>query len=187
MNFKSISAAKAAALVGICAATLECVKLALTFIPNFEAVTLFTALYGYVFGWFGVISTIIFVFAEMLIYGINTWVVLYFIYWPLVAVVFMLLAKMRVKNRWLLSAVAVLMTVFFGILSALIEVGLFSGSLDNFFYRFAVYYARGIVFYIVQIVGNAVLFPLLFNYLADKLVKIKPRMLKYTSNKEGDV
>ena len=177
MNFKKISAAKAAALVGILAATLECVKLALTMIPNFEAVTLFTAIYGYVFGWFGVISTFIFVIAEMLIYGVNTWVVLYFIYWPLVAIVFMLLKRVGLKNRWIMTGIAVLMTVFFGILSALIEVGLFSGSFDNFFYRFTVYYARGIVFYIVQIVGNAVLFPLLFNYLADKLEKIKPRML----------
>ncbi len=169
---------RAVALVGICAATIECGKLALSAIPNFEIVTLLTAIYGYVFGWIGVLSAVVFVCIEPLIYGINTWVILYFIYWPLVAVIFMLLGRAKIKNRWILTAVAVALTVFFGILSSLIEVGLFSGSFDNFFFRFSVYYARGIVFYLIQIIGNAVLFPTLFPYLSGKLDILGKRMLK---------
>ncbi|MBQ7386830.1 MAG: hypothetical protein IJW03_01550 [Clostridia bacterium] len=169
---------RAIALVGICAATIECGKLALAAIPNFEVVTLLTALYGYTFGWVGVLSAVVFVCIEPLIYGINTWVILYFIYWPLVAFVFMMLGHAKVKNRWILTGIAVALTVFFGVLSALIEVGLFSGSFDNFFYRFSVYYARGIVFYIIQIVTNAVLFPTLFPYLARKLEGLGNKLLK---------
>jgi energy-coupling factor transport system substrate-specific component/cob(I)alamin adenosyltransferase len=171
---------RAIALVGICAATIECGKLALAAVPNFEVVTLLTALYGYVFGWIGVLSSIVFVCIEPLIYGINTWVVLYFIYWPLVAIIFMLLRRARVKNRWIITAVAVSLTVFFGLLSALVEVGLFSGSFDRFFYRFAIYYMRGIPFYVIQIVGNAVLFPLLFPYLSVRLERLGNKLLRRT-------
>ena len=173
----SSGAAKKIALVGISAATIECAKLALAFLPNVEAVTLLCALYGYCFGYLGVLAAIVFVFIEPIVWGVNTWVVLYFIYWPLVAFVFMLFGKARMKNRWILSAVAVLLTVFFGVLSSLIDVGLFSGYFDNFFYRFSIYYLRGIPFYIAQIATNAVVFPLLFLPLSQKLQKISSALL----------
>ena len=169
---------RAIALVGICAATIECGKLVFSAIPNFEVVTLLTALYGYAFGWVGVLASVVFVCIEPLIYGINTWVVLYFIYWPLVAIVFMLLRRAKIKNRWLITLIAVVLTVFFGVLSALIEIGLFSGSFDRFFYRFAIYYSRGIIFYAIQIASNAVLFPFLFPYLSDKLQKLGNKFIK---------
>lgn len=170
---KFSSPAAKIALVGMAAATIECAKLALAALPNIEVVTLLVALYGYVFGWLGVCAAVVFVCVEPLIYGFGSWVILYFIYWPALALLFMLLGKLRVKSRWVLTAVAMVMTLIFGVLSALIEVGLFSGSFDNFFYRFAVYYARGIVFYALQLATNAVVFPLLFNPLCHSLEKIK--------------
>ena len=166
---RALSGARAIALVGITAATVECGKLALAALPNIEIVTLLVALYGYVFGWYGVLSAVVFVSIEPLIYGFGTWLPAYFIYWPLVAVVFMLLGKIKMKNRWIITLIAVLLTFFFGILTSLIDVGLLSGNFDKFFYRFGVYYARGIVFYAIQIACNAVLFPLCFRFLADKL------------------
>ena len=173
-----LSGAKAIALVGITAATVECAKLALSAIPNVEVVTLLLALYGYVFGWYGVLSAIVFVSIEPIIYGFGTWVVSYYIYWPLVAFVFMLLGKIRLKNRWLLTLAALVLTFFFGVLSSLIDVGLFSGNFDNFFYRFGVYYARGVVFYAIQLACNAVLFPLAFNFLADKLSRLRAQFFR---------
>ena len=47
---KKKSPAKTVALVGIMTASVECVKLALAFLPNIEAVSLLLALYSYVFG-----------------------------------------------------------------------------------------------------------------------------------------
>ena len=175
---RALSGARAIALVGITAATVECGKLALAALPNIEIVTLLVALYGYVFGWYGVLSAVVFVSIEPLIYGFGTWLPAYFIYWPLVAMVFMLLAKAKVRNRWILTAAAVVLTVFFGILTSLIDVGLLSGNFDRFFYRFSVYYARGIVFYAIQISCNAVLFPLAFRFLADKLSFMRTRFFK---------
>ena len=81
------------------------------------------------------------------------------------------------KNRFILATGAVALTVWFGILSTLIDIGLLSGFFDNFLYRFSVYYLRGIPFYIAQIVSNAVLFPLLFKFLERKLLLVKHSLL----------
>ena len=173
---KRLSPARALALVGISAATVECGKLALMALPNIEVVTLLLALYGYVFGPLGVAAAVVFVAIEPLIWGFGPWALTYIIYWPLVALVFWLLRAVKVNNRWILTAVAVLLTVFFGVFSSLVDVGLFTGFFDNFFERFAVYYARGIVFYAVQIACNAVLFALLFSFLSEKLMKAHSRI-----------
>ena len=85
----------------------------------------------------------------------------------------MLLGRGRVENRGVITCVAVIMTVIFGVLTSLVEVGLFSGSYDNFLYRFSVYYARGVWFYATQTATNAVLFPLLFKPLKGLLERIK--------------
>ena len=173
-----LSGAKAVALVGIMAATVECAKLALSALPNIEIVTLLLALYGYVFGWYGVISAFVFVSIEPLIYGFGTWLPAYFIYWPLVALIFMLFGKIKLKNRWMITASAIVLTFFFGVLTSLIDVGLLSGNFDNFFYRFGVYYARGAVFYVLQIACNAILFLLSFNFFVDKLGKMNNQFFK---------
>ena len=175
---KILSGAKAIALVGITAATVECGKLALSALPNVEIVTLLLALYGYVFGWYGVLSAVVFVSIEPLVYGFGTWLPAYFIHWPLVAIVFMLLGKIKLKNRWIITAVALALTFLFGVLTSLIDVGLLTGNFDRFFYRFGVMYARGIVFYAIQIACNAVLFPLCFNFLADKLFVIRKQFFR---------
>ena len=167
------SPARAIAFVGISAATVECGKLALAALPNIEVVTLLIALYGYVFGLLGVACAIVFVSIEPLIYGFGTWVATYFIYWPLVALVFALLGKLRVRGRFLMSGVAVTLTLFFGVLSSLIDVGLLSGFFDNFFYRFGIYYMRGIVFCALQTTCNALLFFFLFDFLSKKLCSVK--------------
>lgn len=171
------SYAKNTALVGIMAATVECGKLVLSALPNIEVVTLLLALYSYVFGWMGIAAALIFVIIEPLIYGFGSWVISYFIYWPLVALVFMLLGKAKIKNRFIITGIALLLTLFFGFLSSLAEVGLFSGSFDNFFYRFGIYYLRGIPFYLLQLGCNLVLFLFLFTFLKEKLIALKSKML----------
>lgn len=165
----SFGAARKVALVGIMAATVECGKLVLASIPNVEVVTLLLALYGYVFGWLGIAAAAVFVCIEPLVWGFGTWVISYFIYWPLVALVFMLLRRVGVKSRFILAPIAVIMTVFFGVLTSLVDVGLFSGSYDRFFVRFSIYYVRGLPFYVTQTVCNAVLFLTVFPFLSKKL------------------
>ena len=168
--------ARSIALVGIMAATLECGKLALSFLPNIEVVTILCALYGYVFGIYGVIGAAVFVCIEPLIYGFGSWIITYFIYWPLVAFVFMLLRKRGVKSRLLLTTVAVALTVGFGVFSSIVDAAFYLGINKNYLSNVVLYYVRGMVFYIVQIACNAVLFPTLFLFLSNKLEKIKPNI-----------
>ena len=175
---KRTNAVKYAALVGMMAATVECAKLSLAVIPNVEAVSLLIALYSFVFGWAGVISAVVFVCIEPLVWGMGTWFVSYLIYWPLLAFVFFILGRARLGNRFLVTGAITLLTFVFGILTSLVDIGLFSGSFDNFFYRFGIYYARGLVFYAVHIGSNFIIFLLLFVPLERLLVKIKRTVFK---------
>ncbi len=173
---KQIFNARAVALVGIMAATLECGKLVLAAVPNVEVVTLLCALYGYVFGVLGVIAAVIFVCLEPLIWGVGSWIITYIIYWPAVAVVFMLLSKKGVKSRIILTAVALGMTVLFGVLSSVVDSAFYLGINENYFKNLLIYYARGLVFCVVQILTNAAVFPTLFLFLVKKLELIRPRI-----------
>ncbi len=162
-------------LIPLLAATLTVGKTALIFLPNIEIVTLLIALYGYTFKGRGVIAAYIFVIAEMLIWGVGTWVISYFLYWPLVAMVFMLLSKTGVKNRFLLAGAAVGLTIVFGVLTSFVDIGLFSLNFEKFFYRFSVYYFRGISFYLTQTICNAILFVLTFPILSEFLIRISKK------------
>ena len=177
MKNRKTTPAMSVALVGIMAATVECGKLALASIPNVEVVTLLLAIYGYVFGILGVLASVVFVCIEPLIYGFGLWTITYFLYWPLVTLAFMLLKRLGVKNRFILTAAALILTVWFGVLSSLIDVGLLSGYFENFFGRFTIYYLRGITFYVTQLVCNAILFLFAFKFLAKKLEGVKKNFL----------
>ncbi len=64
------------------AATITGGKLALAAVPNVEIVTLLIIVYTAVFGLsVSLPVTLIFVSAEILIFGLNTWVVSYYIHW----------------------------------------------------------------------------------------------------------
>ena len=165
--------ARAVALVGIMAATLECGKLVLSFLPNVEVLTLLCALYGYVFGVYGVAAAAVFVCIEPLIYGIGSWIVYYIIYWPLVALVFMLLRRRGVKSRLWLTLTAIGLTLLFGVLSSVVDTVFYLGINENYLKNLCLYYLRGAVFYLVQIVCNAALFPTLFVFLSGKLERIR--------------
>ena len=177
----SLNTTKRVVLIGVMTAVLTGGKMALSFLPNIEVVTLFTALFGYVFGWAGVISILFFVLIEPLIWGFGTWFFSYLIYWPLVAVVFWILGKFKVKNRFLLTGVALLLTLFFGVLSSLVDVGLFSGNFQNFFTRFSIYYLRGITFYVLQLACNLLIFLFVFPVLSPLLQKLQKRFFTYKS------
>lgn len=170
--------AKKIAIIAMMSATLEGAKLALSFIPNVEIVTLLCALYGFVFGWSGIIASYLFVAIESLIWGFNTWVITYLIYWPLVTFCFMLLGKYNIKSRIVTTATATVLTLFFGVLSSLIDTGLLSGFYENFFKRFSIIYVRGIVFYLIQTICNFAIFLGMFQPLEKKISEICPDKFK---------
>lgn len=172
----AITSAKQVAFIGVMAATIECAKLVLAVLPNIEVVTILCALYGYTFGIYGIWAAVIFVCIEPLIWGLGSWVITYALYWPLVAFIFMILSKRRVKNRIILTLSAVGLTIFFGLLSAVVDTAFFVGINEYYFKNILIYYLRGIGFYATQIATNAVLFPTLFLFLVSKLTRIRSMM-----------
>ena len=176
----TLSVAKKAALIGVATGLIEAGKLALNAIPNVEVVTLFCALYGYVFGIYGMVSVYLFIGIEILIWGFSSysmWIVSYLIYWPLLTLIFWGLSQTKIKSRFVFTAIAVVMTAFFGVLTSLIDCGILGGFHNNFWYRFSVYYSRGIPFYITQVVCNLVLFLVAFPTLKDVLTKSYARYI----------
>ena len=148
---------KKIAVIALMSATLTGCKMAMSFIPNVEPVSILRALYAYVFGiYYALPCAIVFVTTETFIWGVNTWVISYFIYWPLLATVFSLLGK-RKARLWQTILTAVLMTLLFGVLTSLVDVGLFLGRFDNFWALFAAMYALVILFCAVHVVCYCVL------------------------------
>ena len=170
---KKFSSAINLAIVAVMTALLECAKLLLSLVPNVELVTLLSAVFGAVFGPLGVLSTLIFVVVEYFIWGFGTWLVSYAIHWPLVALTFWLCAKQKWFNKFWATGLALVFCIGFSFLTSLVDVGLFTGVWQDFWHRFFVYYLRGIVFYLVQLATNLVVFLSLYDLIKNSLTKIK--------------
>lgn len=92
--------AKRIALAALFAALVSGGKLALMFIPNVEVVSILLAVAGYCFGaLFSLSVSLVFCTVETALWGFNTWVILYFVYWPLVSLLFGLIGKSRLKKQ----------------------------------------------------------------------------------------
>ena len=161
----AISAMFAAILVGG--------KEALAVLPNIEVVTLVIAVCAYAWGLAVILPAVnVFIAVDMAIWGVNTWVISYFIHWNIVALCFWLLGKVKFKHKVVAIVFATLLAVvssaFFGVLTTAVDtmVG-FTGKgffvdFDNVLQRFAVMYVAGVSFYVTQIVCNLVLFVVAF-------------------------
>lgn len=150
------------ALIAVMAALLLGGKEALSFVPNVEVVTLFCALFGYVFGWLGLFAVWIFILIEPFLYGFAVWVIEYYIHWTAVVLVFWGLAKLGVRNPILLTLSALVLTAAFGVQTGMLDMLVYGGNLARFWQKFAAYYVNGARFYIVQLICNLVLFLVAF-------------------------
>ena len=161
----AVSALYAALLVGG--------KEALAVLPNIEVVTLLVAICAYVWGPVVVLPAVnVFIAVDMAIWGVNTWIISYFIHWNTVAIAMWLLGKIPFKHKavqiTVVTFAAAVLTTLFGVLTTAVDtmVGYtgegFFVDIDNFFKRFAVMYVAGGSFYVAQIVCNIVLFATAF-------------------------
>ena len=163
-------------------------KEALAALPNIEVVTVFTAICAFSWGLAVVLPAVnVFIAVDMAIWGVNTWLISYFIYWNLVAICFWALSKANLRKKWLELALATLLatllTAFFGVLTTAVDtvVG-FTGrgffiDFDDLFKRFAALYATGVPFFVTHVVCNFVLFAVAFLPLERLNYKAKLRIL----------
>lgn len=166
------SPAKTIALLGVMTALLETVKWALSALANVELVSLFCGLFGFVFGPISVVSVVMFVFIEAFLWGFQTWVIAYLVHFPLILLTFALLKRLEVSSVSVYVLIAVLYTFLFGVFTSFLDafVGL---GFEGLVARFLIIYARGIAFFVVHVVCNALTFSFLFKPLAVAMEKIK--------------
>jgi len=168
--------------VAILAALLTALKFAISFIPNIEVVTILIMVYGASLGiTYALPVTLIFCSIEIAIYGVASWTILYFVYWPLLAVVSSLL--LRNKNLIVAFFIGVVATVLFGVISACADTLLCVNELSNSDLEkyWVAYYLRGVSFDIIHLVSNAIIIPVLFKPLC-KVIKVAAPTAYISSN-----
>ncbi len=153
------------ALIGILSATITAGKLALSFIPNVEVVTLLFIVYTVVFGMRRTLM-ISFVFStiEILIYGFSTWFLVYYLIWPLL-IFFSNFLRKKINSEYGFATLAGLFGLLFGLFFAIFE---------SFFYGLMYgvsYWIKGIPFDIVHAVSNFIIVLILYKPLVNVLLK----------------
>lgn len=143
--------------VAFMAAMLTAFKFAISFIPNVEPVTLMIIVYGSAMGIaYALPSTLIFCAVEIAIYGVGSWVLLYFVHWPLLAIAASLL--LRGRRLWLAVIIGGVGSVLFGVLSACFDTLICMPSLSpaHIGDYFVAYYLRGLYFDIVHVISSVI-------------------------------
>ncbi|MFP4662413.1 MAG: hypothetical protein ACLFPF_09490 [Halanaerobiales bacterium] len=153
------------ALIGILSATITAGKLALSFLPNIEIVTLLFIVYTVTFGMKRTLMvSIVFTTIEVFIYGFSTWFLVYYLIWPLLIVLTHHINK-RFNSEYGFAVLGGIFGLTFGIFFAVVE---------SFFYGIMYgisYWVKGIPFDIIHGVSNFILILLLYKPLTSILGK----------------
>ena len=142
------------AVTGMMIAALETAKLALSYVPNVELVTLLIILFSLFFGNKIFYAIAAFVLIEGCIYGFGIWWVIYVYIWPLLAVFVRIFRNQ--KSVWFWSIVSAGFGLCFGALSSITY--LFIGGAKMAF----AWWVSGIPFDVIHCISNFVLCLVLF-------------------------
>lgn len=158
--------------IAVLAAMLTAVKMALSWAANIELVTTLIIVYSLSLGIkksFPIV--VIFIIIEIFIYGFSVWVLMYFIHWPIVALVAGLLKK--TKHGMIFSIVGgIILTALFSVQTTLLETIFFGkASVDFFVAR----YIAGAPYFITHIVCNAIALPILVPILTKALTNLEQK------------
>ena len=162
--FKS---AKRLAFAGVMGALLVVSKFSLSFIPNVEVVTTLLIAYCFVFGFDGVVASLVFCLADVILYPPSIDVIIsYFIYWNLLAITVAIFKELKIKNFVAHFLTACVYTLLFGVITSL---------LNSLFYGvpFGVVYVAGLYFYAIHLVSTSVFMLVGFKPITKLLEKIK--------------
>ena len=105
------------ATIGVMAALLEVIKVALQSIPNVELVTLLIIVFTLYLGPKSLIAVWGFVGMECAVYGLGLWTIMYIYVWPILVLLTCLLRKH--KSQWPFVVLASMFGLFFGALCSI--------------------------------------------------------------------
>lgn len=156
-------------LIPLLSATLTAGKMALVFIPNVEIVTLLFMVYASVFGFRKtLIVSLIFSTTEIFFYGVHTWLLVYYIIWPLLIFLSVFLNK-GTHSEWPYAILGLIYGLSFGLIFAIFE---------SFFYGVSygiVYWLRGIPFDLIHGASNFVVVLFLYRPMYNLLSRLRDR------------
>lgn len=152
-------------LIGIMTATLIAGKMALSFLPNIEIVSLLIIVFTLTYGSRVFYSIIVFICIEMFMWGMGLWTLNYLYIWPLLAIITYLFRKQ--DSVWFWSIVSGIFGLGFGALCSILY--LFIGGVRTAF----AWWIAGIPWDVVHCIGNFVLALVLYNPLMTVLKKLK--------------
>ena len=141
-------------LFGVLAALTFGAKVAMSYLPNIEPVTLLLLVFGAVFGWRSLFIAYVYVLAEILFYGIGTWNINYLYIWVIPAAAGWLLRRWQQPVLW--AVISGVYGLLFGALCA--PVDLCIGGAGYAISK----WVSGIPFDLAHCAGNFVLALLLF-------------------------
>ncbi len=152
------------AVVGVMIATMEAAKLALSFVPNVELVTLLIILYTIVFEKRICFVLPAFILLEGCLYGFGLWWVMYLYIWPLLAGLTWLFR--RIESVWFWSIFSGAYGLCFGLLCSIPY--LFIGGVKAAF----TWWVAGIPYDLIHCASNALLGAVLFVPLKNVLLAV---------------
>lgn len=152
------------ATIGVMIATIEAVKIALTFLPNVELVTFFIIIFTLFFKEKMVYVIPVFVVIEGIRYGFGIWWIMYLYIWPLLSIATYIFRKQQSLVFW--SVFSAIYGLTFGALCSIVY--LFIGGFNMAFS----WWISGIPFDIIHCVSNFVLCFILFVPVRNVMEKI---------------
>ena len=151
--------------IAILSASLTAGKLVLSVVPNIEIVTFLLITFTVLFGFRkAMITSLIFVTTDVLLYGFGTWILGYYFVWPLLIVLTHFLSKIS-HSEYVFASLAGAFGLCFGLLFAMVE-SIFYGVEYG-----VVYWIRGIPFDIIHGLSNFIIVLILFKPLT-KTIKL---------------
>lgn len=156
-------------LIPLLSASLTAGKMALSFIPNVEIVTLLFMVYASVFGFRKTfLVSIIFSTTEIFLYGIQTWLIGYYLLWPLLIFISSRLYR-KTQSEWPFAFLALVFGLSFGLFFAIIESVFYGVSYG------IVYWLRGIPFDVVHGASNFIVGIFLYRPLEALLSQLRDK------------
>ena len=176
--------AKDVCLIAILSATLTAGKMALSFIPNVEIVTLLLTVYALTLPRSRVlIATVTFILTDIPIWGAHIWIIMYLIHWPALV---LCISFLKGKYAPLFAIIiAVLITGLFGVQTTVIEVLFLTNYPAIGFWKcFLLRYGTGVTYFIVHVVSNACILSVLVYPLYRLMKSLYRQYFKLPDKKE---